>query len=113
MGRVWREEYQGGIYHVIARGNNKEYIFKESIDKGYFIKLLKQSIEGMNYRIFGYVLMDNHYHILIQTMDKKLQEVMHQINNKYSKPFPSRASAIYEKYKKRAAGIIHRAIKEV
>jgi REP element-mobilizing transposase RayT len=87
MGRNWREEYKGGIYHVIARGNNKEYIFKQSIDKGYFIKLLKETIEGMNYRIFGYVLMDNHYHILIQTMDKKLQEIMHQINNKYSKYF--------------------------
>lgn len=36
MARAWREEYKGGIYHVIARGNNKEYIFKESIDKGYF-----------------------------------------------------------------------------
>ncbi|KUO72370.1 MAG: hypothetical protein APF77_05975 [Clostridia bacterium BRH_c25] len=87
MGRPWREEYKGGIYHVIARGNNKEYIFKESIDKGYFIKQLKETIEGMNYRIFGYVLMDNHYHMLIQTMDKKLQEIMHQINNKYSKYF--------------------------
>ena len=32
MARAWREEYKGGIYHVIARGNNKEYIFKESID---------------------------------------------------------------------------------
>jgi hypothetical protein len=30
MGRAWREEYQGGIYHVIARGNNKEYIFKKA-----------------------------------------------------------------------------------
>lgn len=87
MGRPWREEYKGGIYHVIARGNNKEYIFKESIDKGYFIKQLKQTTGGMNYRVFGYVLMDNHYHILIQTMDKKLQEIMHQINNKYSKYF--------------------------
>ena len=87
MGRPWREEYKGGIYHVIARGNNKEYIFKESFDKGYFIKQLKESIDGMNYRIFGYILMDNHYHILIQTMDKKLQEIMHQINNKYSKYF--------------------------
>jgi len=28
MGRPWREEYHGGIYHVIARGNNKEYIFR-------------------------------------------------------------------------------------
>lgn len=87
MGRPWREEYKGGIYHVIARGNNKEYIFKESIDKGYFIKLLKESYECMGYKIYGYVLMDNHYHILIQTMGKKLQEIMHQINNKYSKYF--------------------------
>ena len=32
MGRPWREVYKGGIYHVIARGNNKEYIFKENTD---------------------------------------------------------------------------------
>ncbi len=87
MGRPMREEYRGGIYHVIARGNNKEYIFKESIDKGYFIKLLKEYGIAMGYKIYGYVLMDNHYHIIIQTMDKKLQAIMHQINNKYSKYF--------------------------
>ena len=83
MSRAWREEYKGGIYHVIARGNNKEYIFKENIDKGYFIKLLKDHYNTMGYQIFGYVLMDNHYHLIIQTMEKKLQEIMHQINNKY------------------------------
>ena len=48
MGRPWREEYKGGIYYVIARGNNKEYIFKESIDKGYFIKQIKETVEGGN-----------------------------------------------------------------
>ncbi len=87
MGRPWREEYKGGIYHVIARGNNMEYIFKESIDKGYFIKQLKEYSKTMGYVLYGYTLMDNHYHLLIQTMDKKLQEIMHQINNKYSKYF--------------------------
>ena len=85
--REWREEYNGGIYHVIARGNNKEYIFKESFDKGYFIKLLKESMEGMSFTIYGYVLMDNHDHLIIQVYNKKLQEIMHQINNKYSKYF--------------------------
>jgi len=90
MGRPWREEYNGGIYHVIARGNNKEYIFKESIDKGYFLKQLKEYSKGMEYRLCGYVLMDNHYHIIIQTYSKKLQETMHQINNKYSKYFNSK-----------------------
>lgn len=87
MGRPWREEYKGGIYHVIARGNNKEYIFKESIDKGYFLKQLKEYRDGFEYRVYGYVLMDNHYHIIIQTHNKKLQEIMHQVNNKYSKYF--------------------------
>lgn len=87
MGRALREEYKGAIYHVIARGNNKEFIFKDSIDKGYFIKLIKETTTGMGYHVFGYVLMDNHYHIIIQTHDKKLHEIMHQINNKYSKYF--------------------------
>jgi putative transposase len=87
LGRPWREEYKGGIYHVIARGNNKEYIFNESIDKGYFIKLIKESMQGMNYRLYGYVLMDNHYHLLLQVYGKKLQQIMHQLNNKYSKYF--------------------------
>jgi REP element-mobilizing transposase RayT len=87
MGRPWREEYNGGIYHVISRGNNKEYIFKESIDKGYFIKLLKEYSEAMGYRVYGYILMSNHYHVIIQIFDRMLQEIMHRINNNYSKYF--------------------------
>ncbi|KUO77472.1 MAG: hypothetical protein APF77_06320 [Clostridia bacterium BRH_c25] len=87
IARAWREEYKGGIYHVIAKGNNKEYIFKESVDKGYFIKQLKEYSKIMGYTVYGYVLMGNHYHLIIQTKDKKLQEIMHQINNKYSKYF--------------------------
>ncbi len=41
----------------------------------------------MGYTIYGYVLMDKHYHLAIQVFDKKLQEIMHKINNKYSKYF--------------------------
>jgi len=93
LARPWREEIKGGYYHVIARGNNREYIFNKDIDKGYFLKLLNESRQPMRYKLIGYVLMDNHYHLLIQTMDIKLQKIMHQINNKYSKYF----NAIYER----------------
>jgi len=93
LARPWREEIKGGYYHVIARGNNREYIFNKDIDKGYFLKLLYESRQPMRYKLMGYVLMDNHYHLLIQTMDIKLQKIMHQINNKYSKYF----NAIYER----------------
>ncbi|MCQ1530253.1 transposase [Lutispora saccharofermentans] len=94
MARALREEYIGGIYHVIARGNNKEYIFKESIDKGYFIKQLKEYSKIMGYTIYGFALMDNHYHLIIQTMDKRLQEAMHRINNKYSKYFNNKYNRV-------------------
>lgn len=87
MGRSTRVDHRGGIYHVIARGNNKEFIFHDNKDKGYFINILKKSCEIKGCRIYGYVLMDNHYHILFQTMDKKMQEIMHKINNMYSKYF--------------------------
>ena len=93
MARPWREEIKGGYYHVIARGNNREYIFRKDIDKGYFLKLLNESRQPMQYKLMGYVLMDNHYHLLIQTTDIKLQKIMHQVNNKYSKYFNS----VYER----------------
>ena len=106
MGRPWREEYKGGIYHVISRGNNKEYIFKESIDKGYFIKQIKETVEGMGYVVFGFVLMDNHYHLIIQTLDKKLQGIMHQINNKYSKYFNSKYKRVGHVFQGRYKAIL-------
>ncbi|HOR85955.1 MAG TPA: transposase [Bacillota bacterium] len=93
MGRYTREEIDGGYYHLIARGNNREYIFNRDIDKGYFLKLLNESRHNMRFKLMGYVLMDNHYHLLVQTGDVKLQKIMHQINNKYSKYF----NAIYER----------------
>ena len=93
MGRYTREEIDGGYYHLIARGNNREYIFNRDIDKGYFLKLLNESRQNMRFKLMGYVLMDNHYHLLVQTGDVKLQKIMHQINNKYSKYF----NAIYER----------------
>ncbi len=94
MGRPWREEYKGGIYHVIARGNNKEYIFKDNIDKEYFLKEVKEQKKGLEFNIFAYVLMDNHYHFLIQVFETSLQKLMHQINNKYSKYYNSKYNRV-------------------
>lgn len=85
MGRERRIEFNGAIYHVIQRGNNREYIFNEEIDKGYFIKLIKEAKEGLGFKIYAYILMDNHYHFLMQTFGKPLSKIMHQINNSYSK----------------------------
>ena len=85
MGRKTRLEYEGGIYHVIGRGNNRESIFKHDALKAYLINLLYEYKVPMKYKIIGYTFMDNHYHFILQTNDKPLQKIMHCINNRYSK----------------------------
>jgi REP element-mobilizing transposase RayT len=85
MSRGPRIEYKGAIYHVIQRGNNKEFIFREDIDKDYFIKHVMEIIDEMGFKIYGYVLMSNHYHFIIQTLKDPLSKIMHQVNNKYCK----------------------------
>ncbi|MDD4835205.1 MAG: transposase [Lutispora sp.] len=104
MARDARREYEGGIYHVIARGNNKEYIFKEEQDKGYFIKIVKEAI-GVEYQLFGYVLMDNHYHFIIQRHDREMHQLMHQINNKYSKYFNNKYKRVGHVFQSRYKSI--------
>ena len=78
MGRNQRIEYDGGFYHVISRGNNREYIFKGSLDKQFFINQLKEQKNPLGFKLFGYVFMDNHYHLLLQTT-KKLNGAWHSV----------------------------------
>lgn len=85
MSRRRRIHVVGGIYHVIQRGNNKDFIFQEDKDKGFFIKQLKDFKKGMGYKVFGFALMNNHYHIILQILGLPLNEIMHRINSKYSK----------------------------
>ena len=101
MGRPTRADHRGGIFHVIARGNNKEYIFRDGKDKGYFISILKKNCETMVCKIYGFVLMNNHYHILIQTMDKKMQEIMHKVNTIYSKYYNLRYERVGHVFQER------------
>lgn len=99
MGRNPRIEYDGGIYHVISRGNNREHIFKESDDKQFFIDQLKEQKKPLGHKLFGYVFMDNHYHLLLQTTHQPLQKIMHKLNNRYSKYFNkkySRSGHVFE-----------------
>lgn len=85
MGRKPRIEFRGALYHVVQRGNNKEYIFNKKEYKKYFLTKLKEFKEIMNFEVYGYVLMDNHYHLLLRCHDVGLSIIMHKINNDFSK----------------------------
>jgi REP element-mobilizing transposase RayT len=89
MGRRPRAEFKG-IFHVIKRGNNREYIFKAEEDKEYFLTYLDHVNEDGVFDLLGYVIMDNHYHLIIGTKAKSLDKIMQQANNAYSKNYNKR-----------------------
>jgi len=90
MGRRPRAEFKGAIFHVIKRGNNREYIFKAEEDKEYFLTYLDHvKVDGV-FDLLGYVIMDNHYHLIIGTKEKSLDKIMQQANNAYSKNYNKR-----------------------
>ncbi|MDO9535969.1 MAG: transposase [Bacillota bacterium] len=85
MSRKPRVEYQGAIFHVIQRGNNKETIFPKDREKGFFLDELKSLKKVYNYHLLGYVLLSNHYHLIIQTLDEPLQKIMHRLNSTFAR----------------------------
>ncbi|WP_414733597.1 transposase [Acetobacterium carbinolicum] len=90
MGRKPRVEFEGAIYHVIKRGNNRAYIFESREDKEEFLKCLEAANDEVAFNLLGYVIMDNHYHLIIETKEKPLQKIMQKVNNAYSKNYNKR-----------------------
>lgn len=84
MARQLRIEYEGAFYHVTSRGNQREKIFWDDKDKEEFNRILKKTKERYGYLLHTYVLMDNHYHLLIETPHANLKQAMQNINTSYT-----------------------------
>jgi len=106
LGRKPRIECKGGIYHVIQRGNNRLYIFEKEEDKIHLMKLVKDYKDIMGYEVYGFVVMDSHYHMVIRTLDAPLQNIMHRINNQYSKYYNRKNNRTGYVYENRYKGIL-------
>ena len=62
-----RIHLKGIIYRVDAWGNERKAIFRQDQDRLYFLGLLGQSVEGFAWLLHDYVVLDNHYHLLVET----------------------------------------------
>ena len=85
MARHAKIFFKGAIYHVYQRGNNRDFIFSSDLAKNYFLKQLILYRKKFKYDILAYAIMDNHYHLLIQTHEFPLNKIMFSINNKVAK----------------------------
>ncbi|WDV46790.1 transposase [Clostridiaceae bacterium M8S5] len=84
MARKPRIHYDGALYHVICRGNNKNYIFADNEDKEKYKELLKNYKKRYNYKIYAYCIMGNHVHILIEVAKIPLSKIMQGIQQVYT-----------------------------
>ena len=76
-----------GYYHIINRGVERRKVFLENADKDKFLEILCKEFLEYDVILHSYVLMDNHYHLLIQTHKNNLSDVMRQVNSKYAMYF--------------------------
>lgn len=84
MARPLRIEYEGAFYHVTSRGNEGRRVYFSKSDYDQFVDYLKRGKEKYQYLLHGYVLMTNHYHLLIETPLPNLNRVMHYLNSSYT-----------------------------
>lgn len=72
MARKPRIEYPGAVYHVLARGNRRERVFLSDQDYRAFLECLGEACERTGWVVHAYVLMGNHYHLLLETPEANL-----------------------------------------
>lgn len=82
-----RIEYPGAFYHITARGNERKDIFKSKRDRETFLSYLESATERYNGVIHVYCLMNNRYHLLLETPQANLSQIMRHINGTYTTCF--------------------------
>jgi len=84
MARPLRLEVPGGWYHVTARGNARQQVFLDDRDRQHWLQLAGSLPERFGLCVSAYVLMDNHFHLILQTPAGELSQAMHWLNTSYS-----------------------------
>jgi len=84
MARPLRIEYPHALYHITARGNERKHIFLDKKDYNKFLFYLGIVQERYKIVVYAYVLMGNHYHLLIETLKPNLSRMMRDLNGHYT-----------------------------
>ncbi len=90
MARALRLSFENAFYHIIARGIRKENIFYSDKDKKVFLDKINETFEKYSFICYAYCLMDNHYHLFIQTPLANISEGMHYLNTSYANWFKAK-----------------------
>ncbi|RZB36774.1 MAG: hypothetical protein SRB2_01853 [Desulfobacteraceae bacterium Eth-SRB2] len=74
MGRAWRIEYEGAIYHLMSWGNDGQDVYLNDTDQNLLLETISEMPERFEMDVFNYVLMSNHYYLLVKTHRTNLKK---------------------------------------
>ena len=89
-----RVDYAGAFHHVMSRGNGKQNIFLSDNDRKAFLSILEEVISDCDWTCHSYCLMDNHYHLLLETPMGRLSEGMQLLNGIFGGKFNKAHDAV-------------------
>ena len=84
MARQIRIEYAGAVYHVVARGNQGRAIYADERDRKLWLATLGEACEKTGWRLHAWVMMNNHYHLLLETPEANLVAGMRWLQGNYT-----------------------------
>jgi REP element-mobilizing transposase RayT len=87
MSRPLRIEFAGALYHITSRGDGREAIVLDDVDRRLFLDVISTAAQDCNWIIHADCLMDNHYHLVVETPDGNLAKGMRQLNGIYTQRF--------------------------
>src|SRR5467141_2298862 len=84
MPRTLRVEYPGAMYHIMSRGDRREDIFLNDVDRQDFLKTLAEACQKTDWQVHSYCLMRNHYHLVLETPNANLISGMAWLQSTYT-----------------------------
>ena len=106
MARPLRIEFAGALYHVTARGNEKRPVFRSDADRLKFLDFLAIAVKRFNWSLTAWVLMSNHFHLVVQTREANISRGMQWLNGTYASWFNKRHKRCGHLFQGRFKGIL-------
>ena len=106
MARPIRIDVEDGVYHVMSRGNDRCALFKESADYRHFLDRLAEAQKRFRLSIYAYVLMKNHFHLIVATPDANLSRFMQWLKVSYSMWFNAKYKRVGPLFQGRFKGVL-------
>ena len=106
MTRPLRLSFPGAVYHVTSRGNARHDIVADDRDRSQWLSLLAHVVDRYGWLCHAYCLMDNHYHLVIETPKPNLSIGMRQLNGRYTQAYNRRHEQVGHVFQGRFTAIL-------